>query len=175
MLCNSCISYHLWHISSAHTKPLISQTASPWTAVRFSCLGSMSLKSPSCLLLLTPGFLYLYRYFLIFASCHFWHSGCAQLSQNETFQPADVGKERNSYNNAVSKLALNSIRKKFHLSFHATCSPWTKLCISERRTHPGGLHKEMRARTAGCLLVQNERFLPLEMQILCGCSLPEFM
>lgn len=34
------------------------------------------------------------------------------FSQNETFQHADVGKGRNGRNNAFSKLALQSIRKK---------------------------------------------------------------
>lgn len=169
------MSYHLWHISSAHTKPLISQTVSPWTAVPFSCLQAMFLKSASCLSYLSALDSFICIYFLIFPSCHFWPSDCLSVFSVWGISACWCGKEQNRYNNAVTKLALKSIKKNFHLSFCATCSPWTKLCISERTRYPRGLNKEMQERTTGCLIVQNKRFLPLEVQILGGCSLTEFM
>lgn len=46
----------------------------------------------------------------------------SRFSQSETFQHADVGRERNHYKSAFANLALKSMKKRNHLSIPTTCA-----------------------------------------------------
>ena len=107
------MSYHLWHISSACTKPLISQTVSPWTAVPFSCLEATSLKSASCLSYLSARESFICIYFLIFPSCHFWPSDCPSAFSVRGISACWCGEGTEPLQQCSDKISLEIYQEKF--------------------------------------------------------------